>query len=644
MLKGLRFRLSLLYLAASLGLVALLGAGTYGLLALYFQRSTDQALLYKMSTEFRLRGLTLPPDLVSAELAWVQQGTQPPAIALRPTTVNPLATPSIEAALIEQVASPSASLAALAQQVTPSTSDDEDIESQETPQPTEQEDPEDSEDHVEQATPQPPSEESPEGQGAPPSGGAATLEPWTSARSSGESAHEGMFTPEATGEENPERQVASGSTGEEDPDQQVTSRSSDEGIRWVPVPPVPARRGRAQAQLIPQPASADTQEMQPPPQTSIEEGDDSHAPPASTESPEVGDPEGDDRYDARLAPVFVVPQSGGVASIGVPAVNDPAAIAGALRDGSDLRTVTLGDGRRVRLLTYRVGGDRVLQVGRLLSDQDRLLAQYLTGLLLMGVTASVVLAIASWGMAGRSIKQAQRSWDQQQQFISNASHELRTPLTLLRANADYALRNRSPGEREKSLRDIIQECDYMDRMVEDLLLLSRLDAHRLDLVEDLIDLPAFLTELVRQVERIAMGKGVTLALDSVEGSVRGDKARIRQAMLVVLDNALRFTPSGGTIRLAAHVRGREVVISVADNGAGIPPEHLPHVFERFYQVPGRAGEGQGNGLGLSIARSLVEAHRGRIALSSQANLGTTVQIILPSAGPKAGSARSLRRE
>jgi signal transduction histidine kinase len=596
MLKGLRFRLSLLYLAASLGLVALLGAGTYGLLALYFQRSTDLALLYKMSTEFRLRGLTLPPELVSAELAWMQQGTQPPALALAPTRLNTIESQSDEEARESQVATPSAGVAVVEQQVTPSTSDEEDLTEHDTPHPTEPEDQED------RASPQPPGEEDTEGQIAPQSAGEAQLKALTTPQSSGEDVHRVLVAPTSIGQSRPH------------------------------------------AQLIPHSASANNLEVQPISQASIEKDLQPQATPSSSGLPIVSDPEGDDRYDARLAPVFVVPQVAGAASIGVPVVNDPAAIAGALRNGSDLRTISLGDGRRVRLLTYRVGGESVLQVGRLLSDQDRLLAEYLTGLLLMGITASVVLAIASWGMAGRSIKQAQQSWDRQQQFISNASHELRTPLTLLRANADYALGNRSPAEREKSLRDIVEECDYMNRMVEDLLLLSRLDARRLVLSADTVALPEFLAETVRQVERIASAKGVTLSLDPVEGSVRVDRVRIRQALLVVLDNALRFTPPGGRIRLAAKVRGREVVVSVSDNGVGIPPEHLPHIFERFYQVPGRAGEGQGNGLGLSIARGLVEAHRGRMAVTSRENAGTTVEIVLPLAGPRTGPSRSTRGE
>ncbi len=199
-------------------------------------------------------------------------------------------------------------------------------------------------------------------------------------------------------------------------------------------------------------------------------------------------------------------------------------------------------------------------MGRLLTDQDRLLSMYLGGLFVLGSASSLVMALASWVLAGRSIKPTQRAWDQQGQFIANASHELRTPLTILRANADYALRSSSAEERQKSLQDILSECDYMNRMVEELLLLSRLDAHRLALDSESIPLEELLGETARQVEKLAAAKGVTLVLDASQGMVRGDRTRLRQVLLILLDNALRFTPAGGTIHLEARVQGSEALI------------------------------------------------------------------------------------
>ena len=169
-----------------------------------------------------------------------------------------------------------------------------------------------------------------------------------------------------------------------------------------------------------------------------------------------------------------------------PVVNETAVVTSALQTGKDLQTVNIPGQGRLRVLTYRTGvtNPAILQTGRLLSDQDRALQQYIVFLALLGSAAAVLLAFVSWWLAGRSLGSAQKAWDQQQTFVSNASHELRTPLTLIRATADYGLRSRSPEEQTGLLQDILNECDYMDHLVDDLLLLSRLDARRLKLELD----------------------------------------------------------------------------------------------------------------------------------------------------------------
>jgi len=294
----------------------------------------------------------------------------------------------------------------------------------------------------------------------------------------------------------------------------------------------------------------------------------------------------------------------------------------------------LPDGRRVRLLTYHAavpGGPELLQVGRLLHDQEEILNRFLLSLLALSGLSIVLLGIGSWRLSGRSLGPAQRAWDQQQAFISNASHELRTPLTLMRANAEYALRDITEAERQASLRDILQESDYMSRLVDDLLLLSRLDSQRLKLNREIVDLPTLLEEACRQAGKLAEGKDIHILVAQVEGKVWGDSLRLRQVLLILLDNAVRFTPAGGAIRLEAYQQGKQCQLCVIDSGRGVPPEHLPHIFERFYQVPGTAGEGaRSNGLGLSIAKALIEAQGGAIALHSQVGQGTQAIISLPS--------------
>jgi signal transduction histidine kinase len=347
----------------------------------------------------------------------------------------------------------------------------------------------------------------------------------------------------------------------------------------------------------------------------------------------------EDSYDARLAPIFVMPLNAigelaaGVQTSPAPIAQNGEARSVALATGSDLRTVTLSDGTRVRLLTYRTMGKNapaLVQAGRLLVDQDRVLSQLLTGLLLLGGTITLLLGVTSWWLAGRSLGPTQKAWDQQQAFISNASHELRTPLTLIRATAEYGLRSNPESQQKGVLEDVLHESDYMNRLVDDLLLLSRLDTHRLQLKREVVPLASLLEETGRLVEKLAREKDIQLVVQPTQGAIWGDPIRIRQVLLILLDNALRFTPNGGIIRLDVHPQAELWQITVSDTGSGIPSEHLPHLFERFYSVnPSGEEEERSNGLGLSIAKGLVEAQGGSIFLESQVGKGTRATVTFP---------------
>ncbi len=368
----------------------------------------------------------------------------------------------------------------------------------------------------------------------------------------------------------------------------------------------------------------------------VEQGEDDGPNQLETEHPH------DDIYDPRIATIFVLPlnPSGELIYNPNPAPPpislDASAREAALANESDLRTVKLQDGSRLRLLTYRIstpGAPAMIQIGRLLNDQDRVLSQLRSGLLILGIAIVILLGVGSWWLSGRSLGPAQKAWDQQQAFVSNASHELRTPLTLIRATAEYGLRSNPSGQDGPVFEDILQDCDYMNRLVDDLLLLSRLDNQRLQLEKVRISLAELLEETKRQIEKLAGEKGVQVRLGEAQGAIWGDPTRMRQVLLILLDNALRFTPAGGVIQLGALIKGKTIQISVADNGVGIPAEHAPHVFERFYQVrqPGD-GDQRSNGLGLSIAKGLVEAQGGTISLESLPGKGTRVLLVFPTAG------------
>lgn len=350
----------------------------------------------------------------------------------------------------------------------------------------------------------------------------------------------------------------------------------------------------------------------------------------------------DEAYNAELAAIFMMPVAADGSAIAVPDAATPpmnpdkSAVAAALQNGSDWRTVQLNSGERVRLLTYRFtggGSPAAVQLGRTLGDQDHALTRLLMVLLALGGASAVLLGAGSWWVAGRSLRPAQQAWERQQSFVANASHELRTPLAIVRASTEVALRGlpTRDTDRHELLNDVLQECDHMSALVEDLLLLSRLDAGRLQLEQAKIPLSELLADVQRQTNPLAVKRGVNVAVKEASGTALGDPTRLRQVLLVLLDNALRHTPQGGSVTLAARPEGSMVRLEVSDTGSGIPIEDLPHIFERFYR--GRNGASQsdgggGSGLGLSIAKSLVEAQGGKIGATSAPGRGATISLSL----------------
>jgi signal transduction histidine kinase len=348
----------------------------------------------------------------------------------------------------------------------------------------------------------------------------------------------------------------------------------------------------------------------------------------------------EDTYDGELAAIFTIqldaegqllPNSISNSANLSPDIN---AVQTALANGLDWRTVRHADGTPVRLLTYHVtlaGQSIYIQAGRSLSDQEHILTQLLGGLLALGVLSAILIGANSWWLAGRSLFPAQRAWEKQLSFIANASHELRTPLTLIRASAEVALR-KTPTEdsRHELLADILNECDQVSRLVKDLLMLSRLDTGSLTLVRERVIPAEIFKEVGRQFKRLTEERGINLEIGQDPSTAWGDAVRLRQVILILLDNALRYTPSGGSICLEAYPEGDQIILTVTDTGCGIPPEHLPHIFDRFYMADSsRSSENQGSGLGLSIAWSIMKAQKGSIKVESQVGQGTRVILMLP---------------
>jgi len=255
------------------------------------------------------------------------------------------------------------------------------------------------------------------------------------------------------------------------------------------------------------------------------------------------------------------------------------------------------------------------------------------------------------------LSRLETSFAQVRRFSADASHELRTPLTVLRGEIEVALKSaRDPAEYQRVLQSGLEEVEQMARLVDDLLLLSRADAGALRLDAEPVELDRLVEEVARQGEVLGRARDVRVAIQGLEPlMVQGDGQRLRQVLLNLVDNAVKYTPSGGEVRLSLRAvsgtrdRGlgtgdsasqpdpqapnpdsRWCEIAVSDTGIGIPAEALPRVFDRFYRADQtRSREAGGTGLGLCIAKTIALAHGGTITVRSTPGEGSTFTVLLP---------------
>jgi two-component system heavy metal sensor histidine kinase CusS len=230
------------------------------------------------------------------------------------------------------------------------------------------------------------------------------------------------------------------------------------------------------------------------------------------------------------------------------------------------------------------------------------------------------------------IARLERSFLEIRRFTADASHELRTPLTIIRTAAEVALDKRlSPEEHRDLLGGILEECERLTRLIEQLLALAREDARVGTTVFQALDLSSLIQQVVEDMRPLAEMRVLTLTV-RVDSPlpICGQESPLRQVCYNLLDNAIKYTRAGGTITVRAERKDRSAVLTFRDTGIGIGPEHLPHVFDRFYRVDKvRSRAEGGTGLGLSIAQSTIAAHGGRIELASTPGQGTICTVVLP---------------
>ena len=242
-----------------------------------------------------------------------------------------------------------------------------------------------------------------------------------------------------------------------------------------------------------------------------------------------------------------------------------------------------------------------------------------------------VLATAFDHMLGR----LERAFSRQRDFVSDASHELRTPLAVLRAQVELLDREDDEQARHRGTRELLRRLDEMDRLVDDMLTLASAEAGRLVQPRP-IELEDFFEDVRRDLPLFGERD---FHMEPVDGVLEADPDRLTQVLRNLVRNAVAHTEAGGRVAVTATARDGWLTIAVSDDGPGIPPAHLERVFERFHRVDeDRARDRGGAGLGLPIARAIVEAHGGRIRADSRAGAGTTITLELPGYRPAATGA------
>ncbi len=232
------------------------------------------------------------------------------------------------------------------------------------------------------------------------------------------------------------------------------------------------------------------------------------------------------------------------------------------------------------------------------------------------------------------IERLDKAFAQQRRFVADASHELRTPVAAIRSMTDVILAQQAPVSRRDyraALNEINIEAERLSHLINDLLALARADEGETLLEWEPVRLDLLATDVLATTETLATERGISLELGKQESAVvLGDEARLIQVILNLIDNAIAYTDPGGKVQLSVEVNHKNAYLAISDTGIGIEPEHLEHIFKRFYRTdPARSHAAGGSGLGLAIVDWVVHAHGGTVSVESRVGQGSTFRVILP---------------
>ncbi|MDR7000700.1 HAMP domain-containing sensor histidine kinase [Neobacillus niacini] len=277
-------------------------------------------------------------------------------------------------------------------------------------------------------------------------------------------------------------------------------------------------------------------------------------------------------------------------------------------------------------------GKVTVQVIRNTNSEKELLDRLLL-IMLIGCGIGVICAVGiGYFLAGKALVPIKNAWQKQQGFVSDASHELRTPLAVIQAKTDLLFRSPAATIQEKvvDISAISTESRRLSKLVANLLTLARSDSNQIEIKKQSFRLDELLKEIYQHYEEFASYQGKSIQLDASElVQFFGDKERIHQLIVILLDNAIKYTNEGGEIQLSCQQSHSSIILQVKDNGIGIPEADIPKIFDRFYQSDKARTSAEGTGLGLSIAKWIIEKHHGKTKVQSNVGKGTSIEIIFP---------------
>lgn len=296
----------------------------------------------------------------------------------------------------------------------------------------------------------------------------------------------------------------------------------------------------------------------------------------------------------------------------------------------DLQDIEV-QGRYFRTFSLQKNGEIVQIVRDITAEEEMLNTLFL--ILVIGCSIGSLCAIGiGFFLAGRALVPIQNSWEKQQQFVSDASHELRTPLAVIQSKTDVLFQSPSATIEEKAMdiSTISKECRRLSKLVSNLLLLARSDSNQIEVDKKTFEMDKLLEEIVDPYKELASYQEKEMIL-KVENDISfmGDRERIHQMMVILLDNAMKYTNEGGHIQIDCTQTNNSIRIRVKDDGIGVKDEDIPKLFDRFYQGDKSRSASEGAGLGLSIANWIVEKHYGKISVESKWGDGTCFEVILP---------------